>query len=101
MLTTTEEIQQDLMDNGPMMVGFTIYSDFLDYSSGIYSVTTGNVEGGHAVKLIGWDTDGSGNLYWICQNQWGDTWGESGYFNIYEGEAGIDAVGFACDPDIE
>jgi cathepsin B len=90
------------MTNGPMMVGFTIYDDFLLYSSGVYEHLTGGVAGGHAVKLIGWETDGTdGRLVWILQNQWGAAWGESGDFRIYEGEAGLDSVAFACMPDLD
>ena len=92
------------MNNGPMMVGFIIYEDFMDYSTGIYEVTEGSASlGGHAVKLIGWDYDSANDnrLYWICQNQWDTTWGDSGYFNIYEGEAGLDVLAVACDPDVE
>ena len=87
------------MTNGPMMVGFTIYSDFMVYANGIYEHITGGSEGGHAVKLIGWEYNG-GRLVWICQNQWGDSWGELGDFRIYAGEAGIDSAAFACMPDI-
>jgi len=32
--TTTEDIQNELMENGPMMVGFMIYEDFFDYATG-------------------------------------------------------------------
>jgi cathepsin B len=81
------------------MVGFLVYEDFMSYSSGIYEVTTDQIAGGHAVKMIGWGDD-SGRLYWICQNQWDTTWGESGFFRIYEGESGIDTVGVACSADI-
>lgn len=88
------------MTNGPIMVGFTMYQDILTYSSGIYKQTTGSIIGGHAVKLIGWNHDVNGDLYWICQNQWGTTWGESGFFNIYSGEVGIDVMAFACDPKL-
>lgn len=56
------------MTNGPLMVGFVVYTDFLSYSTGIYQYTSGSVDGGHAVKLIGWDVDGNGELYWIAQN---------------------------------
>lgn len=83
-----------------MMVGFTVYDDFLSYFTGIYSPTTTIIAGGHAVKIIGWDHDGSGKLYWICQNQWGTGWGISGYFNIYANTAGLDSAAFACTPDI-
>jgi cathepsin B len=83
-----------------MMVGFVVYSDFLNYYSGIYEHVTGGVSGGHAVKLIGWNYDSNGRLYWICQNQWGTNWGINGYFNIYAGEAGLDSAAFSCEPDV-
>jgi cathepsin B len=98
--TTHEDIQVELMANGPMQVGFIIYYDFLSYSSGIYYATTSYVAGAHAVKLLGWNHDANGRLYWICQNQWGKTWGEQGYFKIYAGEAGIDYAANACKPSI-
>ena len=97
--TSADDIKYELMTNGPMMVGFTIYSDFMVYANGIYEYIVGVVEGGHAVKLIGWEYDG-GRLVWICQNQWGDSWGELGDFRIYAGEVGIDSAAFACMPDI-
>lgn len=60
-------IQQEIMDNGPMMVGFTIYADLYSYSSGIYENLTDQIDGGHAVKLIGWYYDGPNqDLVWIC-----------------------------------
>ncbi len=83
-----------------MAVGFTVYSDFMSYASGIYEPTVTDIVGGHAVKIIGWDRDGSNKLFWICQNQWGTGWGISGYFNIYAGKSGLDSASFACTPDI-
>lgn len=66
MATTSAAIMNELMTNGPMMVGLIIYADFMYYSSGIYDTVDFTVEGGHAVKLIGWDHDANGRLYWIC-----------------------------------
>lgn len=69
----------ELATNGPLQVGFIIYDDFMYYSggSGAYEVTSSSTPvGGHAVKLIGWDYDYTGRLYWICQNQWSDSWGD-------------------------
>jgi cathepsin B len=97
---TPDMIQLELMRNGPLQVGFTVYSDFMTYSSGIYEKTSSTIVGGHAVKLIGWDHDDNGRLYWVCQNQWGTTWGESGYFRIYAGQVGIDAIAYGCTPEI-
>jgi hypothetical protein len=35
-MTTHKEIIQDLVENGPMMMGLMIYEDFMNYESGIY-----------------------------------------------------------------
>lgn len=66
-LSQAKEIQFELMTNGPMMVGLTVYEDFMNYERGIYSYTTGESVGGHAIKLLGWGhEEESGDLYWIC-----------------------------------
>ena len=65
---TVQDIMEELMTNGPMQIGLTIYSDFYSYGSGVYEQTTSTYEGRHAIKLLGWDVDGNGELYWICQN---------------------------------
>jgi cathepsin B len=101
MYTNYIDIMNELYTNGPMQVAFVSYSDFYYYSSGIYSVTpSATVAGGHAVKLVGWNYDSNLRLYWICQNEWGPSWGESGFFRIYAGECAIDSLASACDPDI-
>ena len=85
-LSDPAAIQTELMTNGPMMVGMTVYEDFMNYKSGVYKYTTGSPVGGHAIKLIGWGhEEETGELYWICQNQWGTTWGDNGFVNIKAG----------------
>ncbi len=89
-----------------MMVGLSVYEDFTHYQSGVYAHVAGEMVGGHAIKLIGWGHDeveegGDGSLYWICQNQWSDVWGEGGYVKVKAGEIGLDSMTVACDPDIE
>lgn len=39
--------------------------DFAHYKSGVYKHVTGDVLGGHAVKLIGWGTSEDGEDYWV------------------------------------
>lgn len=63
--TSIDSIMLELMTNGPLMVGFTIYEDFLSYNRGIYEHVTGDIAGAHAVKLIGWNYDANARLYWI------------------------------------
>jgi len=42
------------MTNGPVEAAFTVYSDFLSYKSGVYKHVSGDEEGGHAIKILGW-----------------------------------------------
>ncbi|CDW75739.1 cathepsin b [Stylonychia lemnae] len=100
-LSETEEIQLELMTNGPLMVGLTVYEDFPNYKEGVYEYITGSAVGGHAIKLIGWGTDENGTVHWICQNQWGADWGENGYVRIKSGQLGLDSMVMGCTPDIE
>merc|ERR1711988_419736 len=82
-------IQKAIMAGGPMEVAFTVYSDFENYDSGIYHHVTGEMAGGHAVKIVGWGVEG-GVKYWKIANSWNPYWGEKGYFRIREGEGGVD-----------
>lgn len=93
-----EAIQKAIMEGGPVETAFTVYTDFANYVSGIYHHVTGGVEGGHAVRIVGWGVD-SGNKYWKVANSWNPHWGEKGYFRIKRGnsECGIeDGVTFSA-----
>lgn len=76
-----------LAAKGPMVAGMAVYSDFYSYRSGVYRHTSGNLVGYHAVSVVGYDDN---QRCWICKNSWGPGWGESGWFRIGYGEAGID-----------
>jgi len=80
-----------------METSFNVYSDFMNYKSGIYKHTSGTLEGGHAVKILGWGVEGGVN-YWICANSWGTSWGEKGFFRIAYGQCGIDSAVYGCTP---
>lgn len=60
----------------------------MSYRSGIYVHTSGSLEGGHAVKIVGWGSEG-GVDYWIVANSWNTSWGENGYFNIKMNQSGL------------
>jgi len=73
----------------------------MSYSSGVYYHVTGAVEGGHAVKIIGWGHDDASGLdYWLVANSWNTTWGEQGFFRIKQGDSGIDAATYGCAPKL-
>ncbi|XP_077238278.1 cathepsin B-like protease 2 [Tasmannia lanceolata] len=87
------DIMAEVYKNGPVEVSFTVYEDFAHYRSGVYKHITGDVLGGHAVKLIGWGTSDDGEDYWLIANQWNRSWGDDGLFMIRRGtdECGIEA----------
>ena len=45
---------REIFDNGPVEGAFNVYADFPSYKEGIYSHLTGQLIGGHAIKIIGW-----------------------------------------------
>lgn len=71
------------LQSGPVSV--SIYaggSSFQQYGSGILQeADCPGTDLDHAVNLIGYGEDGSGNLYWLGRNSWG-TWGDEGYFKF-------------------
>jgi len=85
------DIQNEIMNHGPVEVAFSVYEDFLTYKSGVYHHTSGSMLGGHAVKMIGWGVDGGVN-YWTVANSWNEDWGDLGFFKIRRGgnECGIE-----------
>jgi len=99
--STEATIKAEIMANGPVETGYLVYDDFMNYKSGIYSYVSGNMIGGHAVKIVGWGLDApSGVKYWICSNSWGADWGENGFFRIVIGNCQINLNVFACSPNL-
>jgi len=87
---TASTLKNALYTYGPLVVTMNVYSDFYAYKSGVYTYTTGTLEGGHAILLVGYadDTSSPGGGYFIVKNSWGTGWGEpygsdpGGYFRI-------------------
>ncbi len=76
---TADALKIAIYTSGPLIATFDVYDDFFSYHSGVYSYATGNLAGGHAVLIVGWnDLDNA----FIVKNSWGTGWGESGYFRI-------------------
>ena len=88
---------------GPVVGQLEIYSDFFAYKGGIYELTTDlGFMGGHAIKIIGWGFSKEFNVYsWLCQNSWGEWWGEGGTFKIQMGQCFIDDTAYSCDPMLD
>lgn len=96
-------IKQEIYKWGPVVSGFNVYSDFLEYNGiDIYMGPKPESEklGGHAIKIMGWGKENEVDFWWIC-NSWGTKWGLSGYFkmkmNIVECELEKNVVAFIPD----
>jgi cathepsin B len=68
LLTSKEEIKEEIYTSGPIMASFTVYEDFYYYSDGVYIETTSDFIGLHAMKAIGWGTDPDDGEYLMLQN---------------------------------
>jgi len=97
-----EQIQTEIMTNGPVEAAFSVFADFLAYKSGVYQHTTGDFLGGHAIKILGWGVENS-TPYWIVANSWNEDWGDKGFFKILRGsdECGIESSIVAGAPKLD
>lgn len=86
-----QSIMEAIMTSGPVECAFSVYADFANYVSGVYHHVSGDMMGGHAVRIVGWGVDG-GTKYWKIANSWNPYWGEKGYFRIVKGtdECGVE-----------
>lgn len=64
------------LQHGPVMATLRIYTDFIGYAGGVYKQTTGDLVGGHAIAIIGYDDS---KQAYIIRNSWGTDWGIDGY----------------------
>ena len=70
-----------------MVIGFTVYQSFESNevtATGIVPMPTQNDQmmGGHAVCVIGYNTNFNGGDYYEVRNSWGEDWGDQGNFWI-------------------
>lgn len=93
--TQAAQMKRWLVEDGPLVTAFTVYEDFGTFFYGsktpndVYTYITGEVTGGHAVCVIGYDDARSA---WICKNSWGSPARHAdGCFLIGYGQCGIDS----------
>ncbi|CAF4493800.1 unnamed protein product [Rotaria socialis] len=76
------------IQNSTLYVGVDAsQTSFQFYQTGIYtdpSCSKTTVD--HVMQLVGYGKTASGDLFWICKNSWGTSWGEKGYIRILRGK---------------
>lgn len=78
---------KEALQRGPLVTTLQVYSDFIAYGGGVYKHTTGEVMGGHAISIVGYDDN---KQAWIIRNSWGEEWGEKGFGYVsYEDLSGV------------
>jgi cathepsin B len=88
----------EIRKNGPVVATFTVFEDFMTYSSGVYKYTTGRRLGLHAVKVVGYGVSETGVEYFAAQNSWGTSFGMNGSFLIAAETCGFTESVYTATP---
>lgn len=77
-------MQQCLTAGYPIVIGFSVYESFESAAVAMNGIVpmpkkSEQLLGGHCVVVTGYKMI-SGLLYWICDNSWGEGWGDKGRF---------------------
>uniref|UniRef100_A0A2P2I625 Crustapain n=1 Tax=Hirondellea gigas TaxID=1518452 RepID=A0A2P2I625_9CRUS len=77
-------LQEATMNEGPISVCIDAgQPSFGSYGGGVYyEPNCDSWYSNHAVTVVGYGTESSGEDYWIVKNSWGSSWGESGYIKM-------------------
>uniref|UniRef100_A0A1I8NRG6 Peptidase C1A papain C-terminal domain-containing protein n=1 Tax=Stomoxys calcitrans TaxID=35570 RepID=A0A1I8NRG6_STOCA len=79
-LDNDEDLKNYVASSFPVVVEVNPTSfEFMHYAQGIYQPPATTTKGSHFMTVIGYDID-----YWIVQNSFGTTWGESGLMRIHK-----------------
>lgn len=78
---STLTIKKSLANRQPVVVGISVYNSLMQLkgSNAVYNSADGELQGGHAVTIVGYDDDKFGGAFKII-NSWGTDWGDEGYF---------------------
>uniref|UniRef100_A0A915DQQ3 Uncharacterized protein n=1 Tax=Ditylenchus dipsaci TaxID=166011 RepID=A0A915DQQ3_9BILA len=76
-----EQLRTYLYNNGPFSNGFAVGNEFQFYKSGVFNPSSCPTTVNHAMLIVGYGTSNN-TPYWLIKNQYGSSWGESGYIRV-------------------
>lgn len=82
-----EEMMKEIALYGPIACGIDAMP-ILTYTSGIVMYAEHEKSIDHVISVVGWGID-KGTKYWEVRNNWGEYWGEQGFFRV---EKGVNAL---------
>jgi len=84
-----EDIMYEVITFGPVLAIIEVHRELFSYKAGVYQASerrgASEPVGYHAVRIVGWGQEGTGQKYWTVANTWGEDWGEGGLFRIKRG----------------
>lgn len=76
-------LQELIAAQGPVSIGMAVDDKFFKYTSGVFSdPSCYRKDANHAMLVVGYGTDKSGDDYYIVKNSWSSKWGENGYARV-------------------
>lgn len=90
-LNREKAIKREIYNRGPVVAPIFLKSEYLVYSSGVYTPTDGSKQDFlydkdgktilQAATVLGWGKS-HGTPYWLVRHSWGSSWGEEGYARV-------------------
>lgn len=76
--TRTEGVKRAIAEGLPVVFGTDVDESFLNHKgAGLVDIPSGNIVGGHAMCIVGYDAEGIRVV-----NSWGRGWGDHGFVNL-------------------
>ena len=80
-----QQMKAEIYERGPITCFMVVTAQFRRYQGGVFIEQDHEYLGGHIVEVTGWGRTERGLEYWIVKNNWGENWGEKGWFRIMMG----------------
>jgi hypothetical protein len=84
LLQGEQDMQQQIINGGPIVCGVASSPLLDNYTSGVVDDPSGAKMVGHDVLVLGWGVE-KGVKYWLARNSFGPGWGDKGNFKILRG----------------